>query len=298
MLVATNANATTHLRAAFTSRLADLGWRDGVNIEYVVRYAQGDPANYEPLSADMVARKPDLIFVGFGPFAAVLRKRTKDIPIVFTISQDPVGDGLVTSLARPGGNVTGTSTRNNELVGKRLQLLKEVLPSTSRIGVVRRVGITYLSEAVRLYEELNRAAALFGMQVIEAQHENARGGDFEAAFMQLVAKRVEVVASVLNWNYVHYGDFSRHALRARLPTICDATEFVEAGCLLSLSIDRAERYRRSAEYVDRILRGARPGDLPVEESTQFELVANLNTAKALGVKIPPSVLVRANRVIG
>jgi putative tryptophan/tyrosine transport system substrate-binding protein len=135
------------------------------------------------------------------------------------------------------------------------------------------------------------------MQVIEAEHEHASGGNFSAAFAQLVAKRADVVASVVGWNYIHYREFARDALQARLPTICDASEFADAGGLLSLSIDRAERYRKSAEYVDRILRGTRPADLPVQEPTQFELVANLRTARALGVKIPPLVLVRADRVI-
>lgn len=297
MLLATRAEVTTHLRAAFISRLAELGWREGVNIEYVVRYAQADSANYEPLSVDMVARKPDLIFVGFGPFAAVLKKHTRDIPIVFTMSQDPVGEGLVPSLARPGGNATGTSTRNNELTGKRLQLLKEVLPSASRIGVVRRVGVTPTPEVALLFEDLKRAAALLGMQVIEIEHENTRGGDFGLAFTQLVGKRVEAVASVVNWNYPYYREFVRHALQARLPTMCDATEFTEAGGLMSLSIDRAERYRKSAEYVNRILRGAKPADLPVEEPIVFEFVVNLKTARALGIKMPQAVLLRADRVI-
>jgi putative ABC transport system substrate-binding protein len=164
--------------------------------------------------------------------------------------------------------------------------------------VIRRTGIKYLAEARVLDEDLRKAASVFGMEVIEAEHPNAMGGNYAPAFAQLVARRVDVVASVVNWNYLNYREFARDALQARLPTVCDATEFAEAGCLLSFSIDRTERYRKSAEYVDRILRGARPADLPVQEPTQFELVANLGTAKALGMKIPASVLVRADRVIG
>lgn len=170
MLIATNAEATKHVRAAFTARMAELGWREGANIEYTVRYAESDAANYERLAAEMVARKPDLVFVGFGPFAAVVRKQTRDRPIVFAISQDPVGEGLVASLARPGGNATGVSTRSHELVGKRLQLLKEALPSASRIGLVRRIGVPDTSVAVSLYEELKRAAAKLELQLIEVQH--------------------------------------------------------------------------------------------------------------------------------
>jgi putative ABC transport system substrate-binding protein len=297
MLLATRAEVTGHLRAAFIERLARLGWREGENIEYTVRYALGDSANYASLAVDMVAWKPDLIFVGFGPFAAVVKNHTRDIPIVFSMSQDPVGEGVVASLAKPGGNVTGTSTRNNELIGKRLQLLKEVLPSASRIGVVRRVGTPDSPEVALLFEELKRDAARLGMQVIVVEHEHARADEFGPAFAQLLGKRVEAVASVINWNYLHHQEFVRHAMQARLPMICDATEFTDAGGLISLSIDRAERYRKSADYVNRILRGAKPSDLPVDEPTIFELVVNLKTARALGLKVPPSLLLRADRVI-
>ena len=297
MLLASRAEVTGHLRAAFTERLAQFGWREGVNIEYTVRYALGNPANYEPRAADMVAQKPDLIFVGFGPLAAVVKKHTRDIPIVFAISQDPVGEGLVASLAKPGGNATGTSTRNNELTGKRLQLLKDILPSASRIGVVRRVGSSDTPEVAALFEELKSAAARLGLQVIEVEHESAQAGEFGPAFAQLLGKRVEAVASVVNWNYPYLRDFVRHAMQARLPTICDATEFADAGGLMSLSVDRAERYRKSAEYANRILRGAKPGDLPVDEPTVFEFVVNIKTARSLGLKIPPTLLLRADRVI-
>ena len=297
MLLATNAEATKHIRAAFTGRLTELGWREGANVEYTLRYAEADPGNYERLAAEMVTRKPDLVFVGFGPFAAVVRKHTKDIPIVFAISQDPVGEGLVASLARPGGNVTGVSTRSQELVGKRLQLLKEALPSVSRIGLVRQIGTPVTSVTVSLHEELKRAAAKLGLQLIEVQHEHRLAGDFGAAFAQLARERVDAVATLVTWNYQNNRAFVRYAAQARLPTICDATEFVEAGGLMSLSVSFVERYRKSADYVNRILRGTKPADLPVEEPTVFELTVNLKTARALGLTIPPSILLRADRVI-
>ena len=227
----------------------------------------------------------------------MVKKHTRDIPIVFSISQDPVGEGVVASLARPGGNVTGTSTRNNELIGKRLQLLKELLPSASRIGIVRRVGVSATPEVALIVEDLKRAAAQLGLQLIEVEHQYDRAGEFGPAFAQLLRHRVEAVASVVNWNYLYLREFVQHAMQARLPTICDATEFADAGGLMSLSIDRAERYRKSAEYVDRILRGAKPSDLPVDEPAIFEFVVNLKTAKALGVRIPQSILLRADRVI-
>ena len=297
MLIASNPEATTHLRSAFRARLAELGWREGTNIEYLERYAQSDGRNYERLSREMVARKPDVIFVGYGPFATVVKKHTAEIPIVFSISQDPVGEDLVGSLARPGANVTGTSTRNNELVGKRLQLLKEALPSVTRVGVVRRVGIPQAAEVASQYEELRRVAARHQIEVVEVDHEAARKGDFAAAFAQLRAKRAQAVATIVNWNYGYYREFVHHANQARLPTIGDATEFTDAGGLLSLSIDRAERYRKSAEYVNRILRGAKPGDLPVDEPSVFEMVVNQRAARSLGVTIPSVVILRANRVI-
>jgi putative ABC transport system substrate-binding protein len=297
MLLATNPEATKHLRAAFTTRMSELGWREGSNIEYLSRYAQSDPASYGRLAAEIIARKPDVIFVGFGPFAAVVREHSRDIPIVFGISQDPVGEGLVSSLARPGGNVTGVSTRGQELVGKRLQLLKEVLPSASRIGLVRRVGTPDTYVAVSLHEELRRATSMLGLQLVEVRHEHALAGDFRVAFTRLVGERVDAIATLLSWNYPYYGDFVRHAATAKLPMIGDASEFADAGALMSFSVSYAERYRKSAEYVDRILRGAKPADLPVEEPTVFELVVNLRTARAFGVKIPQSVLLRADRVI-
>jgi putative tryptophan/tyrosine transport system substrate-binding protein len=297
MLLATRPEVTQHLRGAFTERLAQLGWREGTNIEYTVRYALGEPANWDPLAAEMVARKPDVIFVGFGPFAAVVKKHTRDIPIVFSISQDPVGEGVVASLARPGGNATGTSTRNNELIGKRLQLLKEVLPSASRIGIVRRVGLIDSSEIALMLEDLERTAAQLRLHLIKVEHPYGRAGEFGPAFAELLRNRVDAVATVINWNYLHLREFMQHAMRARLPTICDATEFADAGGLISLSIDRAERYRKSAEYVNRILRGAKPSDLPVDEATVFEFVINLKTARALALRIPQPILQRADRII-
>jgi putative tryptophan/tyrosine transport system substrate-binding protein len=298
VLLPTGADEVTRrVMAAFKGRLAELGWREGSNIEYAVRYAEGKAANYEALAAEVVAGKPDLVFVSFGPFAAVVKKHIADIPIVFMISQDPVAQGLVTSLAKPGGNATGVSTRSRELVGKRLQLMKEVLPSMSKIGVVRLVGLPTSQDVVPLVEELKGATARLGLKLIEAKHDNSKAGAFGPAFAQLVSEAVDAVASVLNWNYRYYSEFVQHAVQARLPTICDATEFVDAGGLMSFAASYAERWIKSAEYVNRILRGAKPADLPVEEPTVFDLTVNLKTARALGLTIPQSILLRADRVI-
>jgi putative ABC transport system substrate-binding protein len=297
MLLATNPGVTKNFGAAFTARMAELGWREGSNIEYTWRYAESDSANFERLATETVARKPDVIFVGTGPFAAVVKKHTQNIPIVFTNSTDPVGQGLVASLARPGGNVTGASTRTHELAGKRLQLLQEVVPLVKRIGLVRRVGVPDNSEAMIHHEALKRAAAQLRLQLVEVEHDNRRAGDFGPAFAQLLSQRVDAVASVLGWNYPHYREFVAHAARARLPGIFDASEFAEAGGLMSLSVSFMERFRKSADYVNRILRGAKPAELPVDEPMVFELIVNLKTAREIGVTIPQSILLRADRVI-
>jgi len=297
MLMATNPGSTKHFRAAFNARMEELGWREGANIEYTWRYAETDPANFERLATEAVARKPDVIFAGTGPFAAVVKKHTQDIPIVFTNSTDPVAQGLVASLARPGGNVTGASTRTHELAGKRLQLLQEVVPLVKRIGLVRRVGVADSVESMIHYQELKRAAAQLRLQLVEVEHESRRAGDFGPAFAQLLSQRVDAVASVLGWNYPHHREFIAHAARARLPGIFDLSEFCEAGGLMSLSVSITERYRKSADYVNRILRGAKPAELPVDEPMVFELVVNLKTAREIGVSIPQSILLRADRVI-
>lgn len=299
MLFAVHPDASKRLRAAFTARMEELGWREGINIEYWWHYAETHPAPLEQLVAELVARGPDLIFVSYGPMAATVKKHTRDLPIVFAISSDPVGEGLVASLAKPGGNVTGVSTRSEELIGKRLQLLKEALPFVSRIGLIRRTGLQPSTQSATkaLHEGLKHAAGKLGLHLVETEFEPLRAAALESAFAQLKAARVDAIASLLPWNWPERGNFARYALQARLPTICDATEFVEAGGFMSLSVSYVERYRRSVEYVDRILRGAKPADLPVEEPTVFEFMVNLRTARELGITIPPSILLRADRVI-
>jgi putative ABC transport system substrate-binding protein len=288
---------TRRVVTEFRDRLAHLGWRDGADIEYTVRYAEEASANYERLAAEAVAAKPDLIFVSYGPFAAVVKAHTAEIPIVFVVSQDPVAQRLVADLAKPGGNATGVSTRSRELVRKRLQLMRELLPSMRRIGVVRLVDVPHAEEALPIFEELTHASAKLGLSLIEVTHQYSEGGAFGPAFAKLGGKGVDAVATVLNWNYRHHREFLQYAAQARLPTVCDATEFVDAGGLMALSAPYAERWIRSAHYASRILHGARPGDLPVEEPTVFELAVNLRTARALGLAIPRSILLRADRIV-
>jgi putative ABC transport system substrate-binding protein len=299
MLLPTRADdgVTRRVIAAFKHRLADLGWREGLNIAYTERYAEGSRANYERLARGAVDAKPDLIFVSFGPFASLVTAYVTGIPVVFLTSQDPVALGLVASLARPGGNATGVSTRSRELVGKRLQLMREVLPSMRKIGVVRLVGLPQPGGGLPILDELKGAAAQIEMKVIEVRHQHGNAGAFGPAFAELRDQGVDAVATVLDWNYPHYREFLHQAEQARLPTVCDVTEFVDAGGLISFAANYEERWITSAYYASRILHGAKPGDLPVEEPTVFELAVNLRTARALGLTIPQSISLRADRIV-
>jgi putative ABC transport system substrate-binding protein len=283
--------------AAFKRRLGDLGWRNGENIAYTIQYAGDSQANYHRLAREAIAGKPDLIFVSYGPFASVVAAQAVGIPIVFLTSRDPVAQGLVSSLAKPGGNATGVSTRSRELVGKRLQLMQELLPSMRRIGVVRLMGLPNPEADLPIFDELKQAAAQLGMKLIEAKHRRGNAEGFGLAFAELRDKGADAVATVLDWNYPDHRHFLNQAIAARLPTICDVSEFVDSGGLLSLAANYEERWIKSADHASRILHGARPGDLPVEEPTLFELVVNLKTARALRLTVPSSILLRADRVI-
>jgi putative ABC transport system substrate-binding protein len=290
-------DVTGRVMAAFKRRLADLGWRDGANIAYTIRYAGESRANYDRLAREAIAGKPDLIFVSYGPFASVVAAHAVGIPIVFLTSRDPVAQGLVSSLAKPGGNATGVSTRSRELVGKRLQLMQELLPSMSKIGVVRLMDLPRLEGDLPIFDELKQATAQLGLKLIEARHQHGNAGAFGLAFAELRDKGADAVATVLDWNYPNYREFLDQAVAARLPTVCDVTEFVDSGGLISLAANYEERWIRSADHASRILHGASPGDLPVEEPTVFELAVNLKTARALRLTVPRSILLRADRVI-
>jgi putative ABC transport system substrate-binding protein len=292
VLVATTPEVTKHFMMAFTKRLAELGWLEGKNIEYLLRYAQGNPNQYSTLIGETLAQKPDVIYAPFGPFALAAKKHTSDVPIVFSIVDDPIRLGLVASLARPGGNATGVTTRSRELTGKQLQILKELVPTLRRIGVT---GVVTTPEHVATIEEVRRTATQLGLELVEVRQELDRV-DLAAAFAALKRERVEAFVG-LTYLWSEPKELVDHANRAGLPAMYDREEYVQAGGLISYSVSYAERYREAANYVDRILRGARPADLPVEEPTRFTLALNLRTARSLGLEIPQSVLLRADRVI-
>jgi putative tryptophan/tyrosine transport system substrate-binding protein len=285
--VATTAPDTPN-NLAFRQGLRDLGYIDGKNILVEDRYAAGKADRIPSFVAELVQLKVAVIV---SPTLAAIRaakQATKTIPIVMVIPDDPVATGLVDSLARPGGNVTGLTRLTQELNGKRLELLKEVVPTTSRVGVLLVAGFTVFRE----YEAAARALKI-QLQSLEVRAPNP---DLEGAFRDAVKGRVR--ALIAPRALVGYRkQIADLAIKNRLPLMSEGSDFVDAGGLVSYSADDAENYKRAAYYVDRILKGAKPADLPVEQPTKFEFVINLKTAKQIGVTIPPNVLARADRVI-
>ena len=278
---------------AFRLGLRDLGWVEGKNISIEYRYAEGRSDRLPDLAADLVRLKVEVIVVPAATAALAAQKATKAIPIVVAAAGDPVATGLVESLARPGGNITGLSQMGPELVGKRLELLTEMVPKLSRVAVLWNPQ----GAASTLYwKELQPPARQLGVQLHSLEVRSLN--DFDQAFED--ATRVRAGALFITGHPVFTTNLKRIAglaAKSRLPSIFHFSEFADAGGLATYGPDRADMFRRAATYVDKILKGAKPGDLPVELPTRFELVVNLKTAKALGITIPQSLLVRADQVI-
>ncbi len=283
------------LMSIFLRALRDLGRIEGRNLLVEWRWADGKVERLSGFAAELAKLNVDLIVAPQSDAALAAKRATSTIPIVHVVASDPVADGLVTSVARPGGNVTGlTTTPSPEIVGKRLELLKEAT-GASRVAVLwnpaRRNPYVELVQ-----REVNAAARSLGVQL---QVLEARGPDgFEPAFEAMVRERAEALLDLgdsVFW--LHRHRLAELAAKHRLPTMHPTREYVEAGSLMSYGPDLADLFRRAATYVDKILKGAKPGDLPVEQPTKFELVINLKTAKALGLTIPPSLLLRADETI-
>jgi putative ABC transport system substrate-binding protein len=277
--------------AAFGQRLRELGWFEGRNIAIEARWGEGREARYADIAAELVRLKVDVILTSAtGAIAA--KQATSVIPIVFALAPDPVGSGLVASLARPGGNVTGLSTQQGDAAGKRLELLRELVPGLRVLAILVNAGY---SGAVLEMQDVQAAAPSLGLEILKL--EIRRAEDIGSAFDKLKgrAQALYVVSEALaNNNRVRIHTLS---LAARLPTMHGIRENVEAGGLMSYGPNNADLFRHAAVYVDKILRGAKPADLPVEQPTKFDLVINLTTAKALGLTIPESFLLRADEVI-
>jgi putative tryptophan/tyrosine transport system substrate-binding protein len=279
---------------AFRLGLRELGYVEGKNIVIEYRHAEGKLDRLSALAAELVRLKVDVIVTGGGGGATrAAKEATKTIPIVMAGDVDPVGQGSVTSLARPGGNITGLSTLTPEISGKRLELLKEIVPKLSRVAVL---GTSTGPSTARLLQEVEPVAGAFGVKLQFLDIRSAK--DIETAFRAATKGRAEgilvLTGPVINAQRKQIADL---AAKSRLPAIYPFPEYVDAGGLMSYSASIADLYRRAAIYVDKILKGAKPADLPVEQPTKFELVINLKTAKQIGVTIPQSVLYRADRVI-
>jgi putative ABC transport system substrate-binding protein len=294
--LAGNLAANPHLPEAFRQGLRDLGYVEGRNVVIEYRDAEGKLERLPTLAAELVALKVDVIVAG-SPLAAMAAKQaTRTLPIVFAAASDPVASGFVTSLARPGGNVTGLSLLGEELVGKRLELLKQAVPGASRVAVLWQPGSLGERTEKAMLMEAEVAARALGVRL---QFVEARGPeDFDRAFSDMTRARAGAL-TVLGGAML-FGERRRLvdlAAKNRLPAVYSWREFVDVGGLMAYGANLADLFRRAATYVDRILKGAKPGNLPVEQATKFELVINLKTAKALGLTIPPSLLARADEVI-
>jgi putative tryptophan/tyrosine transport system substrate-binding protein len=280
---------------AFLRKLRELGWIEGQNLVIEYRWAGGDVERLPALAADLVRRNVDLIVAPAGSAALAALKTTSTIPIVMMFPSDPVELGLVASLSHPAGNVTGTTyAPGSGILAKQLALLKEAVPRATRVAVLRNpVDPAYTP---RMQEELEAAARALRIRL---QHVAVRGPDeFETAFATMTRERSDALIGSGSSTYiVHRSRLAELAIKARLATMWGYREMVESGALLAYGINMADFIGRSAGYVDKILRGAKPGDLPVEQPTTFELVVNLKTAKALGLAIPQGLLLRADEVI-
>jgi putative ABC transport system substrate-binding protein len=278
--------------ATFPEALRRLGYQEGSNLRMVVRSADGKLDRLPALAAELVAARPDVIVALNTPGARAALEATKQIPIVITSVGDPVGSGLVSNLARPGGNVTGVSNMVAELASKRLALLKEVVPRARRIATLFNpddpVTVPQLRDAERAAPALKVETRFFPVKAIE---------DLPATFKQMLAWRADAALWLLGQQHAFQAGSIELAAQHRLPLMVANPLNVEAGGLISYTFDPVELYARTAAVVDRILKGAKPGDLPVEQPTKFELVINLKTAKALGIAIPLSLRLRADRVV-
>jgi putative tryptophan/tyrosine transport system substrate-binding protein len=291
-LGAATLSTTSPWVAAFLQRLREFGWVEGRNIVIEYRWAEGRTERYSEIAAELVRLKVDVIVTHSTPPVVAAKQATSVIPIVFANAGDPVGNGLVPSLGRPGGNVTGLSIQGTDTVGKRLDLLREVVPGLRRLAIMANVGNP---AAVLEMEEIQATARALGLEVTAL--EIRRAEDITPTFEALKSGADALYISpdaLINTNRIRLNTL---ALGARLPTMSSVREYVAAGTLMSYGANLPDLWRRAAEFVDKILRGAKPAYIPVEQPTKFDLVFNLTTAKVLGLKVPEAFLLRADEVI-
>jgi putative ABC transport system substrate-binding protein len=278
--------------AAFVRRLRELGWIEGRTLAIEYRWAEGRDERYAEIAAEFVRLKVDVIVAYSAAPVLAAKQTTSVIPIVFAVANDPIGSGLVASLARPGGNITGLSNQSTDLAGKRLELLREIVPGLRRLAIMANVdapaAVVEMGEVQAAARTLNLAAATFEIR---------RADDIVPAFDALKDQADALYVCGDPLVVIHRIRINTLAQGTRLPTIYNARELVEAGGLISYGPNFPDQFRRAADFVDKILRGTKPGDIPVEQPTRFDLVVNLITAKALGLTVPPLLLARADEVI-
>jgi putative ABC transport system substrate-binding protein len=278
--------------AAFVQRLRQLGWNEGRNVAIEYRWADGRNERFAEIAGEFVRLKVDLILTHNTPPVLAAKQATTVIPIVFATAGDPVGSGIVASLARPGGNVTGLSSQAPDTAGKRLELLRDVIPGMHRFAILADVGNPY---AALDADEVRRAARRLSLEVVTFEIRLA--ADIEPAFEALKGRAQALYVISVPLLFVNRVRINNSAIAARLPTMHGVREYVEAGGLMSYGPDWPQMWSRAADIIDKILRGAKPADIPVEQPNKFDLTVNLTTAKALGLTIPPSLLLRADQVI-
>jgi ABC-type uncharacterized transport system substrate-binding protein len=280
--------------AIFRHGLRDLGYTEGKNVLIEYRSAEGKLDQVPSFVAELVQLKVDVLVSGNLPAIRAAKEATKTIPIVMILAVDPVTTGVVDSLARPGGNITGLARLRRDLSGKRLELLTEVIPRIARVGVLWDTNAPGPAIAFKEYEAAARALKK-PLQSLEVRGPNP---DLEGAFQTTAKGRASALIAISNPVLNRYPKrIAELAIKHRTPSMCERSYYVEAGCLMLYSSNEAEIYRRAATYIDKILKGTKPANLPVEQPTKFEFIINLKTAKQIGLTIPPNVLARADKVI-
>ena len=278
--------------AAFVQRLRELGWTEGRTIAIEYRWGEGREERFAEAAAEFVRRKVDVIVVSGTPAVMAAKQATSTIPIVFATAGDPVGNQLVASLARPGGNVTGLSVRASELAGKRLELLREVVPGLRHLAILGNVNNPF---TVLELGEVQAAAGTLGLEVVTLEIRRAQ--DIAPGFDAIRGRSEALYVCVDGLVSTNRIPINILAVGARLPTMHGGREYVEGGGLISYGANYPDLFRRSADYVDKILHGTKPADIPVEQPTKFDLIVNLITAKALGLNVPATLLLRADELI-
>jgi putative ABC transport system substrate-binding protein len=286
------AAAQSEWTAAFVQRLRELGWRDGDNVTIEYRWAEGRNERFTEIAAEFVRFKVDVIVTHNTPPVLAAKQATSIIPIVFATAGDPVGSGVVASLPRPGGNITGLSSETPDTAGKKVGLLRELVPDLSRLAILADVGNPYAALDER---KIGEAARGIGVEV--TPFEIRQADEIDAAFEAMKGGMQALFVLAVPLLFANRIRINTLALAARLPTMHGVREYVEAGGLMSYGPNWPDMWRRAADLVDKILHGAKPANIPVEQPNKFNLVINLTTAKALGLEVPSSLLARADEVI-